>query len=71
MVKSRKHVRSQIQGLNAAGHSISSIATIVQCNRKTVHDARRTGRPTKVRQNKRIRTINLSLLKPELRPNSY
>jgi len=67
MVKSREHVRSQIQGLNAAGHSISSIVTIVQCNRKTVRDAKKTSRLTKVRQNKRIRTSDPSLLKPEMR----
>ena len=62
MVKSREHVRSQIQGLYTAGHSISRIATVLKCDRKTVRkwinalpgqvqDARRKGRPTKMSPN--------------------
>ena len=57
MVKPREHMRSQIQGLHAAEHLISAIATIVKCDRKTVRkwfnsppgavrDAKRAGRPT-------------------------
>ena len=62
MVKLREQVRSQIQGLSAAGHSISRIATILKCDRKTVRkwinvlpgqvqDAKRKGRPTKMSPN--------------------
>ena len=62
MVKPREHMRSQIQGLHAAGHPISAIATIVKCDRNTVRkwinsppgavsDAKRAGRPTKITPN--------------------
>ena len=58
MIKSHKHVSSQIQGFYAAGHSISSIATIVQRDRKaiwkqiqsppgTISDEKRMGHPPK------------------------
>jgi len=80
MVKAREHLRSQIQGLHAAGHSISHIATTLACDRKTVRkwikavpgrvqDAKRRGRPTKMspKTKDKVRRVFKDKISPGLR----
>ena len=75
--KPPEHVRSQIQGLHFAGHSISQIDTIVNCVRKTtgklinvlpgqVSDAKQSGHSTIMEPNAKQKCVVNSKIKPTL-----